>query len=130
METDSKNKRGRPSIYQKLYGDDAYMRNAIEGFERLESERSKTNMLYYFEGMGILQRHIGEDAFREIFYTPKGKARRSCIVEQIGRMSIQNNYSEDSCNLIADKAIAYLKGGYTVREIESWIRQGRNNNEW
>ena len=130
METDSKNKRGRPSIYQKLFGNDTSMREAIESFESLESERSKTNKLYYLEGMGIMQRHIGEDAFREIFHTPKGNARRSCIVEQIGRMSLQNNYDEDSCNLIADKAIAYLKGGYTVREIESWIRQGRNSNEW
>lgn len=128
METDSKNKRGRPSVYQKLYGDDISMRKAIEGFERFESERSKTNMLYRLEGRSIIQGHIGEDAYREIFSTPNGNLRRSCIVEQIGRMRLQNNYDEDSCILIAEKAISYLESGYTVREIERWIRELRNNN--
>ena len=128
METDSKNKRGRPSIYQKLYGDDISMRKVIEGFESLESERSKTNMLYRLEGRSIIQGHIGEDAYREIFFTPNGNFRRSCIVEQIGRMRLQNNYDEDSCILIADKAISYLESGYTVREVECWIRELRNNN--
>lgn len=132
METVSKKKRGRPSIYYKQYGDDPTMRSMIDGMiTEIESERSKTNFIYYLEGMTILQHHLGEQGFADTFFTPvKRKAKWTCIVEQIGRMSLQNHYNEQSCNQIADTAIKLLKDGYTVRAVERWIRQGRNTNEW
>ena len=132
METVSKKKRGRPSIYRKQFGDDPTMYSMIDGMmTEFESERSKTNYIYYMEGMGILQRHLGEEGFKRQFFTTKGKkGRGQCIIEQIGRMSLQNNFDEESCNLIADRAITYLNSGYTVRAVESWIRHGRNTNEW
>ena len=131
METVSKKKRGRPSIYYKQYGDDPTMRNAIDDMRDTESDRSRTNAIYYLEGMGILQRHLGEQGFADTFFSPgKRKAVWTCIVEQIGRMSLQNNYSEESCKQIADLAIQYLKDGHTVRAVEKWIRHGRNTNEW
>lgn len=132
METVSKKKRGRPSIYYKQYGDDPTMHNVIDNMMTdLESERSKTNYIYYLGGMTLLQQHLGEQGFADTFFTPgKRKAKWNCIVEQIGRMKLQNNYSDESCYQIADLAIQYLKNGHTVRAVEGWIRQGRNTNEW
>ena len=132
METVSKNKRGRPSVYYKQYGDDPTLRGMIDGMMTdLESERSKTNLIYYLEGMGILRRHLGDEGFEQHFFTPKGnKVKGKCIVEQIGRMRLQNNYSEESCRQIADVAIKLLQDGFTVRAVEKWIRQGRNSNTW
>lgn len=131
METVSKKKRGRPSIFVKEYGDDPTMRAAIDSMNDAESDRSKTNAIYYLEGMTLLQKHLGEQGFADTFFTPvKRKAKWNCIVEQIGRMHKQNNYTEESCYQIADTAIKLLKDGYTVRAVERWIRQGRNTNEW
>ncbi len=127
METDSKKrKRGRPSVFMRTFGDESFAEVIRQSYD-LESERSITNELYYHEGMSIAQKVCDT---REIFFTPKGKSRRNCILEQIGRMSLQNNYNLESCKWALKVALRALEEGFTVREIERYLRHGRNYNEW
>ena len=127
METDSKKKkRGRPSVFMRTLGDESLAEVIRQSYD-LESERSITNELYYQEGMSIARKLCDT---REIFFTPKGKSRRNCILEQIGRMSLQNNFDQESCEWALKVALRALEEGYTVREIENYLRHGRNFNEW
>ena len=48
------------------------------------------------------------------------------ILEQIGRMWLQDRMSYESCVLIANLSISALKMGYKSREIEYAIRKIRN----
>lgn len=48
------------------------------------------------------------------------------ILEQIGRMWLQDQMSYDSCVFIANLSIGALKAGYTSREIQYAIRRIRN----
>ena len=127
METVSdKKKRGRPTVFTRTLGDDSfaeYLKDAIRG----ESKRALTNALYSQEGLSIAQKVC--DAHK-IFYTPNGHRRRNCILEQIGRMSLQNNYDEETYQKVCLAAIRDLENGCTVREIEEYIRHGRNYNDW
>ena len=127
MEADSKKKkRGRPSVFMRTLGDESFAEVLRQSYD-LESERSITNELYYHEGMSIAQKVCGT---REIFFTPKGKSQRNCILEQIGRMSLQNNYDQESCEWALKVALRALEEGFTVREIERYLRHGRDYNEW
>ena len=44
------------------------------------------------------------------------------ILEQLGRMVVQDHFSEEDCIYIANLAIAALKNGSTSREVEKAIR--------
>ena len=127
METDSKKKkRGRPTVFTRMLGDDDFA-EVIRSQSEVESERSITNRLYYHEGLSIAQKVCNT---REIFFTPKGNHRRVCILEQIGRMSLQNNYDQESCEWALNVALRALEEGCTVRQIEKYLRHGRNYNDW
>ena len=54
------------------------------------------------------------------------------ILEQLGRMRLQDGYGFDSCVVIAGFAVCALKQKYTSREIENAIRRIRmtSNREW
>lgn len=56
-----------------------------------------------------------------MFYTGKHG-----VLEQIGRMYLQDQMSYDSCVFIANLSISALKAGCTSREIEYAIRKIRN----
>ena len=47
------------------------------------------------------------------------------ILEQIGRMLIQDKISQNHCIFITNLSISALKNGYTCREIEKAIRKIR-----
>ena len=130
METVSKNKRGRPTVYAREFGDDGGKQmEAINKatFSDLESARSRTDLIYYLEAHSLLSEQA---EYRETWYTPAGNFKGKSVLVQIGRMRLQNNYSEESCRKVAAMAADYLKQGYTVRAVEKWIRHGRNTNEW
>ena len=127
METVSKNKkRGRPSVFTRTLGDNSFA-EVIKAATDTESARSVTNALYYHEGLCIAKEVCDVS---KIFFTSKGRCRRNCILEQLGRMKLQNNYDDESCRHVCELSLKALADGYTVREIENYIRHGRNQNEW
>ena len=135
MEADSKNKRGRPTVAQKImFGSredgDKYENSFISMYgHEYESKRSITNQLYYQEGFRIIESCIPD--YKKIFFTPNDKRfKAKAVVEQIGRMKIQNNYDDESCRMIAELSVDMLKQGWKVKKIESFIRKRRNSGNW
>ena len=127
METVSK-KRGRPTIYERIFGENAARAKALETITLgdAESERSKTNVLYFNAAFELLH---DLPWFKSAFFTERGNCCGKCILEQIGRMKLQNGFDDELCIIVAEKAAEFLDK-YTVREIERWIRHGRNTNDW
>ena len=127
METVSKSKkRGRPSVFTRTLGDNSFA-EVIKAHTETESARSIANALYYQEGLCIAKEICDVS---KIFFTAKGRSRRNCILEQLGRIKLQNHYDDESCRRVCELSLKALAAGCTVREIESYIRHGRNCNEW
>lgn len=118
-------KRGRPTAYQREFGDEAQsFKTAFTAMSSYDSERSNTNDLYYMEGFSIASKTEGVNA-RETFFTKAGNHKGKSILEQIGRMSLQDGYSRKACEEILHAAIKGMEEGYTIKFIEKWIRHGR-----
>ena len=130
METVSK-KRGRPKAEARIYGESgaAMMASNKQLFPELTG-RSATNRLYYMAGFDIACKYMGKEQVKKIFFRENGRVYGSCILEQIGRMNLQNNYNEESCKEILNISIEMLQNGFSIRSIEKYIRHGRNTNEW
>lgn len=119
MEADTK-KRGRPQIISDFH------KNLFNDFQG----RALTNLYYVITAQGIICNSWAKDKFNRHFVKSTGQYKRQAILEQIGRMYLQNNYCENDCMMITEKAIEMLESKWTVKQVESWIRYGRNYNKW
>ena len=45
-------------------------------------------------------------------------------------MHLQNNYDLESCKEACRLALRALEADLTVRQVEAYLRHGRNHNEW
>ena len=113
-----KRKRGRPKVDTHL----------TEG--HYDNRRKELNYKYMFEGTGVLMDAADEIPERTILYEMDKenrcfKACKTGILEQLGRMRIQDNVSLDDCIIIANYAIDAIKAGVGVKEITVAIRKVR-----
>lgn len=122
MEADTKNKRGRPSVYKGIESYKTHIKCTYPEY----GERAVTNMFYVLEGLSFSQKVYGEVESKKIFFNSRDSMIKKGIAEQIGRMIIQNNFDEASCKSILQQALDYLEKGYTVKEVEKYIRTIRN----
>ena len=93
------------------------------------SRRQALNSMYMFEAVHCLTEAYEEIPDLEILWyaddetkTARGK---NGILEQIGRMLIQNHFSAGDCVYIANLAIGACKAGHKSRTVESAIRNIR-----
>lgn len=93
------------------------------------SRRQAVNAMYMFEGVQLISVAATEIPDSDLLWfsddatqTAKGK---NGILEQLGRMVVQDHLSEDDGIYVANLAIAALKNGSTSREIEKAIREIR-----
>ena len=111
-------KRGRPSI-------DIGATSYLDG-----THRTKVNAKYMFEAISLISEAASEIPDSDMLWYSDDE--RQCatgkhgILEQIGRMCLQDRMSYESCVLIANLSISALKMGYKSREIEYAIRKIRN----
>ena len=113
-----KRKRGRPKVDTHL----------TEG--HYDNRRKELNYKYMFEGTGILidaaeeipEKHILYEVDHENF---RFKACKTGILEQIGRLRIQDNAALEDCVIVANYAIDAIKAGVGVKEITVAIRKLR-----
>ena len=113
-----KRKRGRPKVDTHL----------TQG--HYDNRRKELNYKYMFEGTGVLMDAADEIPERTILYEMDKenrcfKACKTGILEQLGRMRIQDNVSLDDCIIIANYAIDAIKAGVGVKEITVAIRKVR-----
>ena len=97
------------------------------------SRRQAINAMYMFEGVHLLSvaatdipdSHLLRQS-DDATMTTKSK---NGILEQLGRMVVQDKYGQEDCVYIANLAINALKAGCTSRTIEKAIRNVRTSNK-
>lgn len=114
-----KRKRGRPKV-------DTHITDG-----HYDNRRKELNYKYMFEGTGVLLDAADEIPERTILYEidKENRCFKACktgILEQLGRMRIQDNVSLEDCIIIANYAIDAIKAGVGVKEITVAIRKVRN----
>ena len=125
MEDATKKKRGRPTAFERTFGDNSLKAAYKSMGSNYDSDRAYTNDLYSTEGHSIATDHLGKEKVRAIFFTKAGNYKGKAILEQIGRMSLQNGYDRETCEAVLDAAVKAMEQGLTIRHIERWIRHGR-----
>ena len=95
-----------------------------------DNRRQELNYKYMFEGTGVLMDAADEIPERTILYEMDKenrcfKACKTGILEQLGRMRIQDDISLEDCIIVANYAIDAIKAGVGVKEITIAIRRVR-----
>lgn len=90
------------------------------------SRRQAINAMYMFEGVHLLSVAATDIPDSHLLWesddaTMTAKSKNG-ILEQLGRMVVQDHFSKDDCIYIANLAIAALKNGSTSREVEKAVR--------
>lgn len=109
--------RGRPKL-------DAHITK-----EYAPSRRQALNKMYMYEGVHLLSIAAAEIQNGELLWPEGMEAKtlksRDGILEQLGRMMIQDGLSHTDCVYLANLAIAAVRVGYTTREVEIALRKIR-----
>lgn len=93
------------------------------------SRRQAVNAMYMFEGVNLISVAATDIPDGNILWssddaTLTAKSKNG-VLEQLGRMWIQDRFDEDSCIYVANLAIAALKNGCTSRAVEKAMRNIR-----
>ena len=112
-----KRKRGRPNL-------DAHITE-----EYAPSRRQALNKMYLYEGVHLLAAAATEIQNSEVLWHEDRTAitvkSRDGILEQLGRMAVQDKLAYTDCVYLANLAIAAVQNGCTTREVETALRQVR-----
>ena len=112
-----KRRRGRPKL-------DAHITE-----EYAPSRRQALNKMYMYEGVHLLSVAATEIQNKELLWQESQEAQtlksRDGILEQLGRMAIQDQLSHTDCIYLANLAINAVQAGYTTREVEIALRKIR-----
>lgn len=112
-----KRKRGRPKL-------DAHITE-----EYASSRRQALNKMYLYEGVHLLAAAATEIQNSEVLWHEDRTAvtvkSRDGILEQLGRMAVQDKLAYTDCVYLANPAIAAVQNGCTTREVETALRQVR-----
>ena len=127
---DKKRGRGRPKVTGKLAGNHTeQFEKVILNGQKFRSRRSVADSVYAFKASTILWEAASEIEGLEVLFRPDEYMCRS-ILNQLGRMHMIEGYSNEDVIAIAKEAIKGKKDGYSVKEIEKYIRYGRLTGEW
>ncbi|MGN0653583.1 MAG: hypothetical protein ACI4KD_01540 [Oscillospiraceae bacterium] len=93
------------------------------------SRRQAVNSMYMFQAVQLILEAATEIPDNELLWysdsaTQTAKSKDG-ILEQIGRMLLQDNFEPCDCVFITNLSIGALKKGCTCREIEKAIRKIR-----
>ena len=126
---DQKRGRGRPSVTEKIAGSNASQyETVITGGKRFRTRRSVTDTAYMFTAATVLSEAASDIDGLEVICGPDYMCRS--ILNQLGRMLRIDGYSKGDMIKIAQEAIKSKKSGFSVKEIEQYIRHGRMTGEW
>lgn len=113
-----KRTRGRPKVDTHLTDN------------QFDNRRQELNYKYMFEGTGVLSDAADEIPERTILYEMDNeklciKSCKNGILEQLGRMRIQDHIALEDCTIFANYAIDAVKAGVGVKEITVAMRKVR-----
>lgn len=130
MEAATKKKRGRPTVekIQDLEDIMAFIQN--DG----KSKRTHTNTLYETAGSNFILHHADQIKNSKLLANRNDERHElrtaHAVCEQIGRMVLQDHYSDQDVLLISKTAADLLSNGYTIKQVSEYIRCGRTHGEW
>ena len=97
------------------------------------SRRQAINAMYMYEGVHLLSVAATDIPDSDLLWhsddATQTATSKNGVLEQLGRMRVQDRYKAEDCVYIANLAIAALKNGKTSREIEKAIRSVRMTNK-
>lgn len=109
--------RGRPKL------------NAHITEEYAPSRRQALNKMYMYEGVHLLSVAATEIQNSEVLWQADRTAvtvkSRDGILEQLGRMMVQDKLAYTDCAYLTNLAIAAIRFGNTTREVETALRKIR-----
>lgn len=113
----AKRGRGRPKL-------DAHITE-----EYASSRRQALNKMYMYEGVHLLKAAATEIQSGELLWQEDREKwtlkSRDGILEQLGRMVMQDKLANEDCIYLANLSISAVKAGYTTREVEIALREVR-----
>lgn len=122
--------RGRPSVFQRECGEMADQMMAV-CVDPEKTKRASTNAYYAYMGVGVIKEAASEIPEYEMLYDPVNRKLRCLgVLEQLGRMLIQDGYSRESVISIAKAAAGARADGVRSKDIERYIAHGRRTGEW
>lgn len=128
---EKKKGRGRPKVTEKIAGEQsALYEKIIIGGQKYRSRRTISDIAYAFEAMKILSEVASEIEDLELLINNQTQYMCRSILNQLGRMYRTEGYRKESIVSVAKAAIQDKKNGYSVKEIERYIRNGRVTGEW
>lgn len=133
MNDEPRRNRGRPTVAQKYYGSKAKIMEAIwESGNRFTTKRSTADYIYCTAALRIIKESASEIPYIEELYKAGGQKEwfSRSILSQLGRMSIQDGYSDDDVITIMKIAAKAKHEKHTVKLIELYIKIGRKTGEW
>ena len=126
--SENKRRRGRPTVFQ---------RDHMEGMERwctankYRTRRNHVAAYYRSSVFGILEDHNDIPYLAEIFRIDGDVCiQKGEIIEQLGRMHVQDGYGEDTIIYAATLAARFYHNGNTVKEIAAYLRRVRKAKSW
>jgi hypothetical protein len=85
--------------------------------------------MYMYEGVHLLSAAATEIQNSEVLWREDRTAvtlkSRDSILEQLGRMAVQDKLGHTDCVYLANLSIAAVRAGYTTREVEVALRKIR-----
>ena len=121
--------RGRPRISKLIAGEhSALYEKVITDGKQYRSLRSIADTAYVFTAASILSEAASEIEDLELLFSNQYVCRS--VLNQLGRMSRSDGFSNKDVVTVAKAAIQGKKNGYSVKEIEQYIRNGRVTGEW
>lgn len=127
--SENKKRRGRPTIFQRDNMEDfeKYCHSLGDGHTR----RTLAAQYYRSSVFGILERHNEIPYLEEIFKIGKCYCiQKDEIMEQLGRMHVQDGYDEDTIVEAATLSARFYHNGNTVKEIAAYLRRVRKAKIW
>ena len=127
--SENKRRRGRPTVFE---------RDHIEEFDRFitgayREKTRRTIVAHYYRSsvFSILEEHNDIPYLEEIFRIDGNACiQKGEIIEQLGRMHVQDGYGEDTVVDAATVAARFYHNGNTVKEIVAYLRRVRKVKSW
>lgn len=135
VSNNTKRRRGRPDVFSRdteFAADDEYSKGMREGlakrFNYKPKSRSTTNLYYVLEGMEMAEKILGPKYYKEVFTRTliHEEPYHQVVLEQLGRMRLQNGFTYMQCVRYVFDAAYYLKSGCTGHEVAAYLRKERN----
>ena len=126
--SENRRRRGRPTVFER---DHMESMESLCAANKYRTRRNHVAEYYRSSVFGILESHADIPYLEEIFLIDGNACiQKGEIIEQLGRMYVQDGYGEDTIIDAATLAARFYHNGNTVKEIAAYLRRVRKTKSW